>query len=102
VKILRRHHGFTTNSSASSEWIPPPTPLKDRSDETVGTPKTAGGDAPLTTGRIEGGGSATPTSLRDGQQAATGAAQRHERPSPLVDNVLVVRKLREGDDDQAP
>jgi hypothetical protein len=25
VKILRKHSGFTTNSSGSSEWVPPET-----------------------------------------------------------------------------
>ncbi len=26
MKILRRHHGFTTNSSSASEWIDPESP----------------------------------------------------------------------------
>lgn len=94
MKILRHHRGFTTNSSASSEWVyPPPEELmvpvdeaeaddaEDTGDAPAGPAPGPGGDADP--GRIEGAGPATGTAVAPREPAA-------ERPSYLVDNLLLL------------
>jgi hypothetical protein len=75
MRILRRHLGFTTNSSASSEWTGGP----------VGQ-TTPPGSKPLAAPDP-----AAPPATAPTQTAAYGgAAEAPGRPSPLWDNVLVL------------
>ncbi|MFW5846209.1 MAG: hypothetical protein ACOCXJ_08275 [Planctomycetota bacterium] len=95
MRILRRHAGFTTNSSASSEWVwPPPEPpgaKKDQAQEGaeggVARP-TPPGETP--NGEQSGPGTAA-TAQGSGETAP--APRPPERQSPLLENVLIIGGL---------
>jgi hypothetical protein len=86
VKVLRRHCGFTTNSSAASEWVSGP----------IG-PTTPPGWKPAAPGLL--GGAATtapsvaPTAPVPGVASAIESAETGARPSPLLDNLAVLGGL---------
>lgn len=92
MKILRRHHGFTTNSSAASEWA----------DLAAEYQRMAGLASPASTSATSA--TATSTDAAGGpvaisitsQTLATTAAVGESPPSresPLVDNLFVLLGL---------
>lgn len=94
MKILRRHCGFTTNSSAASEWVNDPATQNWKIIEPA--PNPAGAPAPADAASTTGTPAAPGTTPGQptGANSATPAAADGARPaSPLLDNLVVLGGL---------
>lgn len=90
MKILRRHRGFTTNSSSASEWVLPTKPPEvqrmeqQQAGQAVQTSDPAPSDSSVTQTSPPQSGSVTPVST---------APEPEPPPSLVVDNLIVIGGL---------
>jgi len=92
MKILCCFKGFTTNSSAASEWIPPDFPVqnspgnkKESNSESTASDNTQSGTS---SGDNTQSNSATQENAKTSTE--TNSAPRNETPSQTQENILVI------------
>lgn len=84
MKILRIRRGYTTNSSAYTEWLPPPAGGSAQSNGAPATGTASGGSGP--------GGASAPVVSGTQAPSAMGSTQT-QPPSQLGGNSLLVGGL---------